>query len=173
MKREIKLDTESFKALSSDTRRQILKKLVKRRMTVTELAKNLDVSKSTAHEHLSRLSQAELVEKVDDDRKWVYYQLTDRGSQLLNPNTRTRILLFTAALVATAGASFFEIYRSFSPLRPVGGAKQMTALEASKSTGQAAERSLTQGLAPENLIVGVVLALVAAYFLFQLWKSVK
>jgi len=171
MKREIKLDTASFKALSSDTRRKMIERLGKRRMTVTELAKSLDVSKSTAHEHLSRLSKAELVEKVDDDHKWVYYQLTDRGSELLNPNTRTRILLFTTALIATAGASFYEFYRSFSPLQPASGGRQMTTLEAGKDVGQAAEKGIMQGLAPESLLIGILLALVAIYFLFQLKRS--
>lgn len=172
MQHEIKLDSSSFKALSSDTRRKIIKKLGKRRMTVTELAKSLDISKSTVHEHLSRLNQAELVEKKDDDHKWVYYELTDRGSKILNPNTRTRILLFTTALIATASASFYEFYRSFRIIGSAGG-KELSALARGQEAAEAAERGLISGLTPVNLLIGVLLALISIYFLYRLQQALN
>lgn len=173
MKHEIKLDTDSFKALSSDTRRKMLKKLGERRMTVTELSKALDISKSTVHEHLSRLNQAELVEKKDDEHKWVYYELTDKGSKILNPDTRTRILLFTTALITAASASLFQFYRSLS-LSPVcDGAQPLAALEAERGMEAAAERGILETIVPENLLLGIFLALIAIYFLFQLKRSLN
>ncbi|MFB6215945.1 MAG: ArsR family transcriptional regulator, partial [Candidatus Aenigmatarchaeota archaeon] len=52
MGNRIRLDSDVFKALSSDTRMNILRNLSERRMTVTELSDSLEVSKSTVHEHL-------------------------------------------------------------------------------------------------------------------------
>jgi len=64
---------ESFKALASDTRIEILKRLDASQRTVTDLANELKVNKSAVYKHLSRLLDAGLVKKVEDNRKWVYY----------------------------------------------------------------------------------------------------
>lgn len=96
---QIVLDAEAFKALSSDTRLQILKALDARRLTVSELGRLLDLNKATVFEHLKQLSAAELVKKEDEGRKWVYYKLTWKGRNVLHPeNVQFMLLLGTAAL---------------------------------------------------------------------------
>ncbi len=46
------IDRKALFALASETRIEILKKLDKRRMTLTELSESLNMSKTTVKEHL-------------------------------------------------------------------------------------------------------------------------
>jgi DNA-binding transcriptional ArsR family regulator len=94
--RKIVLDQESFKALASDTRIEILKRLDKSQMTVTDLANDLKVNKSAVYKHLSRLLDAGLVKKLEDNRKWVYYKLSMKGMHLMHPE-RVQIALMLSA----------------------------------------------------------------------------
>lgn len=103
------LDYDSFKALSSHVRIDILKYLDARQMTVTDLSKALKISKSTAHKHLERLVEVGLIERLDDHRKWVYYRITRKGLKILHPENVTvsfilswSILLVGVVLVALA-----------------------------------------------------------------------
>lgn len=94
----ITLDREVFKALASDTRLDIMKALDVRQKTVTELARELNLNKATVFEHLEKLSQVELIQKIEDDRKWVYWQLSWKGRRLLHPEKITLALLLSTAL---------------------------------------------------------------------------
>ena len=103
------LDYDSFKALSSHVRIDILKFLDRRQMTVTDLSRVLKISKSTAHKHLERLVEVGLIERQDDQRKWVYYRITRKGIKILHPENVTvsfllswTILLVGAVLVSAA-----------------------------------------------------------------------
>lgn len=71
----VKIDRKVLFALASSTRIKILKKLRKRRMTLTEQSKELNISKTAVKEHLDKLVEAGLVEKADKGRKWIYYAL--------------------------------------------------------------------------------------------------
>ncbi|MHC1623764.1 MAG: winged helix-turn-helix domain-containing protein [Candidatus Methanospirareceae archaeon] len=53
--------------------------------TLRELANELNISKSTVHEHLTILVESGLVKKVNKDNKWVCYELTDKGTEILHP----------------------------------------------------------------------------------------
>jgi DNA-binding transcriptional ArsR family regulator len=103
------LDQESFKALASDTRIEILKRLDKSQMTVTDLANDLSVNKSAVYKHLSRLLDAGLVKKLDDNRKWVYYKLSMKGMHLLHPE-RVQIALMLSAAVLAITLAVSQIY---------------------------------------------------------------
>ena len=107
--RKITLDQESFKALASDTRIEILKRLDTSQMTVTDLANNLKVNKSAVYKHLSRLLDAGLVRKLDDQRKWVYYKLSMKGMHLLHPE-RVQIALILSAAVLAISLALSQIY---------------------------------------------------------------
>ncbi len=85
MDERITLDKESFMALASESRIKLLKKLEERRMTVTELAKELGMSKPAILRHMNKLIEAGLVKKLEDKRKWVYYTLTFKGKNILHP----------------------------------------------------------------------------------------
>jgi len=107
--RKITLDQESFKALASDTRIEILKRLDKSQMTVTDLANDLSVNKSAVYKHLSRLLDAGLVRKLEDNRKWVYYKLSMKGMHLLHPE-RVQIALMLSAAVLSITLALSQIY---------------------------------------------------------------
>lgn len=107
--RKITLDQESFKALASDTRIEILKRLDKSQMTVTDLANELQVNKSAVYKHLSRLLDAGLVKKLEDNRKWVYYKLSMKGMHLLHPE-RVQIALMLSASVLAITLALSQIY---------------------------------------------------------------
>ncbi|MDK2891059.1 MAG: hypothetical protein PWR21_1691 [Methanoculleus sp.] len=67
---DIVLTKETFEVLASETRLTILKTLNERRMTITELAADLGLAKSTVHHHLQRLADSGLVTAGDDVRKY-------------------------------------------------------------------------------------------------------
>ncbi|MCK4368010.1 MAG: winged helix-turn-helix transcriptional regulator [Thermoplasmata archaeon] len=87
MGRRIVLDAESFRALSSETRVQLLKHLDEDRLTLTNLAKKMDLAKATVSSHLESLENAGLIRRIDEGRKWIYYSLTGKGKAVLHPES--------------------------------------------------------------------------------------
>jgi len=83
---DIRLDKETFKALASQTRVDVLKLLGQRRYMQSEIASVLNFSVPTVKEHLSALEKAGLVERHDEGRKWKYYSLTRKGHGVLHPD---------------------------------------------------------------------------------------
>ena len=131
----ITLDREVFKALASDTRLDILKALDVRQKTVTELARELDLNKATVFEHLEKLSQVELIQKLEDDRKWVYWQLSWKGRRLLHPEKITLALLLSTAMgtLFTAFAAVWLWARSNVGLPADDAGQEVGAFEAQRS----------------------------------------
>ena len=93
------LDSDSFKALASHVRIDILKYLDQRQMTVTDLSKVLKISKSTAHKHLERLVEVGLIERLDENRKWVYYRITRKGIKILHSENVTVSFILSWSIV--------------------------------------------------------------------------
>src|SRR5438034_10837631 len=104
---KITLDQESFKALASDVRVGILKRLDVRRETVTDLSNLIALSKPTLLEHLEKLQNAGLVKRVDEGRKWIYYELTDKGRKILHPERVAITLALGPAVVLAAIGAFY------------------------------------------------------------------
>ncbi|TLZ94162.1 MAG: winged helix-turn-helix transcriptional regulator [Methanobacteriota archaeon] len=86
---KITLDQESFRALASDVRVGILKRLDSRRETVTDLSNLLQLSKPTLLEHLEKLQTA--LPAMRDASPSI-------GASLIGP------LLFLLAVIALACA---------------------------------------------------------------------
>jgi len=114
---KITLDQESFKALASDVRVGILKRLDVRRETVTDLSGLLNLSKPTLLEHLEKLQAAGLVKRIDEGRKWIYYALSDKGRKILHPE-RVAITLALAVAVVLAGIGVFYVLFASGALTP-------------------------------------------------------
>lgn len=104
MSNKIVIDRDTFSALASDTRIDILKELDERRKTLTELSRSLDTNKSAVYKHLNKLTDVGLIKKEEDTgHKWKYYQLTWRGRHLLHPQKmKIRVLLSGAGAAAAA-----------------------------------------------------------------------
>ncbi|DAC71883.1 MAG TPA: hypothetical protein DSN98_08050 [Thermoplasmata archaeon] len=98
---KITLDRETFKALASDTRLDLLKTLDGKNMGLNEIAKISNLNKATLHEHLTKLHEAGLIKRTErDGHKWVYYKLTWKGESLLHPENTKIVVLFATTFVA-------------------------------------------------------------------------
>ncbi len=143
MEDKITLDKAAFKALASETRVSLLKKLGNRRATPSELAASLGISAQAASEHLAQLDKAGLVKRdarpEDEGRKWVYYSLTDKGSALVRPTEQRKIwvLLSVAALLLAFGA--FSFYGA--PVYGIGGMGAAAPASAPAALQRAAENA--------------------------------
>ncbi|WP_460006509.1 ArsR/SmtB family transcription factor [Methanogenium cariaci] len=94
----ILLTGDIIRILASETRIKILKKLAERRMTTSELSRDLKIAKSTVHEHLVLLTSVDLIIPVPDEHQWKYYEITRKGENLIQPeNTITVTILLTSA----------------------------------------------------------------------------
>ena len=122
----ITLDQESFKALASEVRVDILKKLDERRQTVTDLSGLLNLSKPTLLEHLEKLQAAGLVKRVDEGRKWIYYELSSKGKKLLHPEKVAIVLALSSTVTLAAIGLFLILAASYTtllaPATPTGNA---------------------------------------------------
>jgi DNA-binding transcriptional ArsR family regulator len=112
----ITLDQESFKALASEVRVDILKKLDERRETVTDLSGLLGLSKPTLLEHLEKLQSAGLVKRVDEGRKWIYYELSQKGKKLLHPEKVAIVLALSSAIGLAAIGLLLILVASYTTL---------------------------------------------------------
>jgi DNA-binding transcriptional ArsR family regulator len=161
--RKITLDQESFKALASDTRIEILKRLDKSQMTVTDLANELQVNKSAVYKHLSRLLDAGLVKKLEDNRKWVYYKLSMKGMHLLHPERVQIALMLSAAVLAiTLAVSQIYLFLAGNPVtteKPVPGGAYGDVLFVTEMVHD-----------PMLLAIGVLLVAVGGVLAFMAYK---
>ncbi|MBI5223294.1 ArsR family transcriptional regulator [Candidatus Micrarchaeota archaeon] len=103
----ITLDRKSFEALAGETRVKILKTLLSRRKTLTEISEELSLSISSIKEQLETLESAEFVTKIDDGHKWKYYQLTKKAKDVLEPRELRVMVLLGMSLLALFLAVFF------------------------------------------------------------------
>jgi DNA-binding transcriptional ArsR family regulator len=98
---KVVLDRETFKALASDTRLDILKALDGRQLSLTDLMRATNMNKATLHEHLSRLTEVGLVKRLSrEGHKWVYYRLTWKGESLLHPENTRIVVFFTISFIS-------------------------------------------------------------------------
>src|SRR5256712_12094116 len=145
---KITLDQESFKALASDVRVGILKRLDVRRETVTDLSNLMTLSKPTLLEHLEKLQSAGLVKRVDEGRKWIYYELSDKGRKILHPE-RVAITLALGIAVALVATGAFLVLSAEPPLGPGSPAQTPAAPSAAQTvlSGPIGFAALAFGLA--------------------------
>mgnify|MGYP001557831048 CR=1 FL=1 len=112
MSDEITLDKEVFKALAGETRVHVLKSLMERRKTQSELAKELKLAAPTIKDHLDILHKAGLVRELDDGHKWKYIELTVKGKSLLQPSD-TRIMVLLGSSIVGIALSGYLAYTKF------------------------------------------------------------
>jgi DNA-binding transcriptional ArsR family regulator len=100
---KVTLDMNTFKALASDTRLDILRVLDGKRMSLNDICKATKLNKATLHEHLTKLNEAGLVKKKErEGHKWVYYKLTWKGEGLLHPENTRIVVMFSATFITLA-----------------------------------------------------------------------
>ena len=166
----ITLDQESFKALASDVRVGILKVLDDRRQTVTDLSNVMGLSKPTLLEHLEKLQSAGLVKRLDEGRKWIYYDLTRRGRHILNPH-QVKIMISLAVSLLLVGAGVASVAFAAITTTGSGGTTTFSSDEGTPLLGTQGGRSIPQAIAegapgPWGLIV---IALAVIPLVVALW----
>ena len=111
---EVTLGSTEFKALSSDTRTQIIKFLNERNYTLSELSTKLNLASPTVKQHLEILGNSGLIEQIDSGHKWKYYKLTKKGKGLLNDNETTNILIVIGVSAVALSILLFTLAGSLS-----------------------------------------------------------
>jgi DNA-binding transcriptional ArsR family regulator len=100
---KVTLDMDTFKALASDTRLDILKTLDGKKMSLKDISAETKLNKATLHEHLVKLNEAGLVKRKErEGHKWVTYKLTWKGECLLHPENTRIVVMFSTTFMALA-----------------------------------------------------------------------
>ncbi|MDH7517911.1 MAG: winged helix-turn-helix domain-containing protein [Candidatus Thermoplasmatota archaeon] len=98
---KVTLDRETFKALASDTRLDILRALDGKSMSLNDICRATNLNKATLHEHLTKLSEVGLIKKNErEGHKWVYYRLSWKGECLLHPENSRIVVLFSITFIS-------------------------------------------------------------------------
>src|SRR5256885_243918 len=118
---KITLDQESFKALASDVRVGILKRLDVRRETGTGLSNLMTLSQPTLLQPPQKLQAAGLRKHVLESREWVFFELSGKGRKILHPErvAITLALGIAVALVAIGAFLVLSAEAAFVPGSPV------------------------------------------------------
>lgn len=102
---KVTLDMDTFKALASDTRLDILKALDGKKMSLKDISAITKLNKATLHEHLVKLNEVGLVKKKErEGHKFVSYKLTWKGESLLHPENTRIVVMFATTFIALAAA---------------------------------------------------------------------
>ncbi len=98
---KVSLDLDSFKALASETRLDILRTLDGKKMSLRDITKATNLHKMTLYEHLSKLVSAGFIKRIErEGRKWVYYKLTWKGASLLHPENTRIVVMFSITFIS-------------------------------------------------------------------------
>ena len=103
------VDKKIIKALASDTKVGILKKLIQRRKTPSELSKEIGLAPSTIIEHVKQLESLGLIKRIDTGHKWIYYELTEEGKSIIKPTFPMKITLILSAGFTMIALGFFGL----------------------------------------------------------------
>jgi DNA-binding transcriptional ArsR family regulator len=106
------LDRSALKALSTETRQDIVKMLSERPHTSSEIARKLGKHVTTITEHLDVLEKANLIIRKESTNKWIYYALTSKGEKIFKPANYTWVITLSLIMVAVVAVSMFGFFRS-------------------------------------------------------------
>ena len=123
---KVQLSKSEFKALSSDTRNQIIKLLRQRNFTLSELSQKMSLSAPTVKQHLNVLLDSGLIELKDEGRKWKYYSLSRKGKKIaFQEQTQFMIVLAVSSIAVVSLLLIFYASIGTMPYAPpdtgVGG----------------------------------------------------
>lgn len=113
-KMRVELNKKALFALASDTRLEILRAMQPMRRTVSQLAEALGIDKAAVYRHLQKLTEGELVKRYDD-HGFVYYGLSWKTRDILNPNDNTKIVILLASSIVLFMIAVAAVFAGLSP----------------------------------------------------------
>lgn len=103
---EARVTYAQLQAIAAPSRLGLLRLLHHRRSTVTELSVASGLAKSSVYACLEILEAQSLVKRVEDERLWVYYELTPLGRAIAGANPLRLVVQFALAVASgLAGAA--------------------------------------------------------------------
>jgi DNA-binding transcriptional ArsR family regulator len=159
------LDKDTLKALSTDTRQEIIKMLSNRPYTASEISKITNKHVTTITEHLNVLEKSDLIRRKESTNKWVYYELSDKGGRLFKPKIYSWVVMIcVSALIFVFG--FAQIFfTSFS-----AGAPAMTQAEGAKIFGETRSVSYYDNA---GIFIGIILMAIGIFLFVYFFKAYK
>ncbi len=156
----MEIDSKTIKALSADARIRILKILHKNRRIAADISKEIGLAPSTVNEHLKMMEGAGLISKKDTGHKWIYYELSDKGKNLIAPKIPVSIILTLSlgiGLLLFGGMSFFAENMFYQGSGMVQSAMEKSAEITEHVTSPAAAVPAINWLSLALFAVGIVL----------------
>lgn len=157
-------DDKLIKSLSSDTRRNILKKLTTKNKTVSELSRELKTGKSTIFYNISALLEASLVKKLENGNEFVYYELTDSAKELFDSKEKIKLTVLLTSTIIAFLCGIVSIYRSFENVIPMP--RRIIPPVPNKI-------SIISSLQLQYLIVGIILLIVSTFMFIYIFRALK
>jgi len=161
----MEIDKKTIKALSADTRVTILKSLNERRKLPSELSRELNIAPSTVVEHLKILESAELVRKQKRGSKWIYYELTVKGSGVVKPKINMQFVLILSLGIIVIFGSMINI----ANITQIASKTTEGAL----ATAETASDSLITGNVGINWIAIITMIIGIIIVIYALIKMIK
>ncbi|MCX6818799.1 MAG: winged helix-turn-helix domain-containing protein [Candidatus Aenigmarchaeota archaeon] len=164
------MDKTILKALSTDTRQEIIKLLARRPHTASELSSLLNKHITTIIEHLSVLTNSGLIKKKESTNKWVYYTLTSKGERIFKPTHYSWVIVLSVSLLCLLIG-----FQQFSPMFSAQAETVSIGKSASSTEPLLGEtRNTTPAAENTKLIIGTVLIAVAVIgFSYLVIKKTK
>jgi len=167
---KIMLDKKTFRALAVDTRVKILKSLIKRRKTLSELKSELEMSPSSVKEHLDILLKVKLIKKIDDEHKWKYYEITRKGRSILGSKETKVWIVLALAIVAAVGLAYKIFLRSMITLGTGLARAPVSAEKVQEAGGTLGAETTASGLPWIQIIFLAATVAIACICIYHLWK---
>jgi DNA-binding transcriptional ArsR family regulator len=155
----------------------MLKALESNRRTVSQLAELLKIDKAGVHRHLKKLEEGGFVSRTED-HGFVYYALTWKSRDILNPNDKTKIIILISSSLVCLLAMAIVVYLASAGigLGTVGGpAEYQSDQQGDQTAGPNGPAGSTTAPArgPDLTAPLVTLGLLAAVLLcsaYLVWK---
>jgi len=163
------IDRDVLKALSVDTRMDILKILSEGSRTPSDLSKKLGKSNATIVEHLDTMVKAGLVKKVEQPgKKWVFYTLTERGTGIISSKSRRLIIILSISLLALLGGAYTFVQPYTQTFQAVG--REAAPLAVNKTVEDLVTKKIIS-FEPLYQYISLILIILGAiglvYYIFQ------
>ncbi|MFA5862565.1 MAG: winged helix-turn-helix domain-containing protein [Candidatus Thermoplasmatota archaeon] len=112
---DVALTLDAVRTLATGPRLRMLRLIAQRPLTLSDLSKLFPYPKSTLHTHLIALLDLGFVTRRTDERVWVYYVATEKGTAICQSSHPRIVILLAASLVAGLAAGVLWTLRSLAP----------------------------------------------------------